>query len=168
MFSSQSYSKVFDVMCFIGIFGGFLMKRAFELAFSNAYIFGGSRPIFVELDEVTFTSPVDVGDLLVFNSCVLYTENDFDMTSYFAKDNYVVTTGGKEILRSLIHVEVECWITVPEKASAKLSNLFCFTFAVSQSDVAQERRIRRVLPSNIDEARRIATRYYLDKEQRTL
>ena len=30
------------------IFGGFLMRRAFELAFSTAYVFGGSRPKFIE------------------------------------------------------------------------------------------------------------------------
>jgi acyl-coenzyme A thioesterase 9 len=142
------------------------MRRAFELAYSNAYVFGGSRPIFVELDEVSFTSPVDVGDLLVFNSCVLYTEDNFNMTNYFAKDNYVIT--GKDIMLPLLHIEVECWITEPEKASAKLSNLFCFTFAVSQLDVVPERRIRRVLPSNVDEARRIAKRISSDIEQRTL
>ena len=54
------------------IFGGFLMRRAFELAFSN-YVFGGSRPIFLEVDEVFFARPVHVGDWLVSNSCVLYT-----------------------------------------------------------------------------------------------
>jgi acyl-coenzyme A thioesterase 9 len=142
------------------------MRRAFELAYSNAYIFGGSRPIFVELDEVSFTSPVDIGDLLVFNSCVLYTESNVNMTSYFAKDNNVCN--GKDIMLPLLHIEVECWVTEPEKASAKLSNLFCFTFAVSQSEAMPERRIRRVLPSNIDEARRIAKRISADIEQRLL
>ncbi|EXB61150.1 hypothetical protein L484_007416 [Morus notabilis] len=41
------------------IFGGFLMHRAFELAFSTAYAFAGL---------------VDVGDFLRLKSCVLYTE----------------------------------------------------------------------------------------------
>jgi len=56
------------------IFGGFLMRKAFEVAFSTAYVFGGARPIFLEVDEVSFLAPVDVGDLLVFNSRVLYTD----------------------------------------------------------------------------------------------
>lgn len=43
------------------IFGGFLMRRAFELAFANAYVFGGGRPVFKEVDEVSFAAPVDVG-----------------------------------------------------------------------------------------------------------
>lgn len=34
------------------IFGGFLMRRAFELAFACAYTFAGWRPQFVRCEEV--------------------------------------------------------------------------------------------------------------------
>jgi acyl-coenzyme A thioesterase 9 len=34
------------------IFGGFLMRRAYELAFSTAHLFCGSRPRFVQVDRV--------------------------------------------------------------------------------------------------------------------
>lgn len=34
------------------IFGGFLMHRAYEVAFCAAFMFGGSRPQFSEIDEV--------------------------------------------------------------------------------------------------------------------
>jgi acyl-coenzyme A thioesterase 9 len=40
------------------IFGGFLMRRAFELAFSTCYVFGGRRPYFLEVDHVDFRKPV--------------------------------------------------------------------------------------------------------------
>lgn len=40
------------------IFGGFLMRRAFELAFATAYTFAGSAPLFVEVDHVDFLKPV--------------------------------------------------------------------------------------------------------------
>lgn len=40
------------------IFGGFLMRKAFELAFSNAYAFAGVAPRFVEVDHVDFFKPV--------------------------------------------------------------------------------------------------------------
>ena len=50
------------------IFGGFLMRRAFELAFATAYMFGGDKPRFLEVDDISFDKPVDVGDLLVFKS----------------------------------------------------------------------------------------------------
>ncbi|CAM0952451.1 unnamed protein product [Alopecurus aequalis] len=56
------------------IFGGFLMHRAFELAFATAYAFVGQRPSFLEVDHVDFLKPVDVGDFLRFKSCVLFTQ----------------------------------------------------------------------------------------------
>lgn len=40
------------------IFGGFLMHRAFELAFSTAYTFAGLVPCFLEVDHVDFLRPV--------------------------------------------------------------------------------------------------------------
>ncbi|CAM9147871.1 unnamed protein product, partial [Sphacelaria rigidula] len=56
------------------IFGGFLMRRAYEVAFCAAFMFGGSRPQFSEIDEVVFLQPVDVGDLVHLDACVLYTK----------------------------------------------------------------------------------------------
>lgn len=40
------------------IFGGFLMHRAFELAFSTAYTFAGLVPHFSEVNHVHFVRPV--------------------------------------------------------------------------------------------------------------
>lgn len=40
------------------IFGGFLMRRAFELAFSTTYAFAGVAPHFLEVDHVDFVRPV--------------------------------------------------------------------------------------------------------------
>lgn len=42
------------------IFGGFLMRRAFELAYATAYAFAGSAPCFVEVDHVDFLKPVSL------------------------------------------------------------------------------------------------------------
>lgn len=42
------------------IFGGFLMRRAFELAYATAYAFAGSAPCFVEVDHVDFLKPVSM------------------------------------------------------------------------------------------------------------
>ena len=44
------------------------MRRAFELAFATCYNFGGGRPKFVEVDDISFLEPVDVGDLMVFHA----------------------------------------------------------------------------------------------------
>lgn len=118
------------------IFGGFLMRRAFELAFANAYMFGGFHPSFQEVDEVSFSAPVDIGDLIVFKSRILYYED------------------------GQIHVEVEAWVTEPENAAAKRSNQFYFTFRIEQTP-----KRTRVLPANMDEARQIVFRMLREKEQ---
>lgn len=52
------------------IFGGFLMRRAFELAFSTAYAFAGAAPHFMEVDHVDFFKPVSIQptkDTIYFN-----------------------------------------------------------------------------------------------------
>ncbi|GIL91073.1 hypothetical protein Vretifemale_18757 [Volvox reticuliferus] len=54
------------------VFGGFLMRRAYELAFATTYMFGGVRPAFHKVEEITFTRPVDVGDLLRLTSTVVH------------------------------------------------------------------------------------------------
>ncbi|KAH9551137.1 hypothetical protein CY35_10G107600 [Sphagnum magellanicum] len=98
------------------IFGGFLMRRAFELAFSTCYVFGGITPLFLEVDHVDFRRPVDVGDLLRFKSCVLYTETE-------------------NVEQPLIHVEVVAHVTKPENRSSEVSNTFYFTFTLNPKDL---------------------------------
>ena len=127
------------------------MRRAFELAYSTAYVFGGGLPRFLEVDGISFDDPVDVGDLLVFKSRVIYTLPD---GGYLG--DYVQGHGNMP----LVTIEVEAWVTVPEKATAKVSNHFYFTFALPTKE-----NCRRVLPGNIDEARTQALRMIADSEQ---
>lgn len=155
------------------IFGGFLMRKAFELAFSTAYMFGGARPVFLEVDDVSFLAPVDVGDLLVFNSRVLYTDTgsvaDYlnHMTTHCVIEmhGYQESNDDARHVRDddtlpLVHVEVETWVTEPEKATSRLSNQFYFTFAI-----VRKSPLRHVLPGTHDEARRMVQRMQLDAEQ---
>mmetsp|Transcript_384 Transcript_384/g.555 ORF Transcript_384/g.555 Transcript_384/m.555 type:complete len:450 (-) Transcript_384:190-1539(-) len=132
------------------IFGGFLMRKACELAFNTAYIFSGILPTFYEVDEVSFGIPVNAGDLLKFHSRVLYSITHSDEETLRCFDGLTQT----------VSVEVECWVLDPVHSSAKLSNKFYFTFAVP-SGVP----LRRVLPSNIGEARKIANRMHADHIQ---
>lgn len=123
------------------IFGGFLMHRAFELAFSTAYAFAGMMPCFLEVDHVDFLRPVDVGDFLRFKSCVLYTE-------YENAD------------QPLINIEVVAHVTKPELRSSEVSNKFYFTFTVCQEAKGKANgfRIRKVVPATEEEARTILER----------
>lgn len=120
------------------IFGGFLMQRAFELAFSTAYAFAGLMPCFLEVDRVDFLKPVDVGDFLRFKACVLYTE-------------------AENSDEPVINVEVVAHVTRPELRSSEVSNKFYFKFTVSSEVKATKNgfRIRKVVPATEEEARRI-------------
>lgn len=56
------------------IFGGYLLKQTFELAFSCAAAFSHSRPTFISLDPSTFENPVPVGSVLYLTATVAYTD----------------------------------------------------------------------------------------------
>jgi hypothetical protein len=130
----------------------------------------------------------------VFNSRVLYTEPcGADLGTYYVQQQppHSNQESSPPVKLPIVHVEVECWVTEPEKAQARLSNQFYFTFAVRSStsstatttkrdgaqgaddDVTSSKPppplvlppIRKVLPSNIDEARRMASRILGDQEQ---
>ncbi|KAJ8774752.1 hypothetical protein K2173_017198 [Erythroxylum novogranatense] len=121
------------------IFGGFLMRKAFELAFSNTYAFAGVPPQFVEVDHIDFLKPVDVGNFLRLKSCVLYTELEHPS-------------------KPLIKVEVIAQVTRPELRVIEESNKFYFTFTVQPEAIADGLRIPKVLPATEDEARRVLER----------
>ncbi|XP_004251999.1 acyl-coenzyme A thioesterase 2, chloroplastic isoform X1 [Solanum lycopersicum] len=121
------------------IFGGFLMRRAFELAYATAYAFAGSAPCFVEVDHVDFLKPVDVGNFLRLKSCVLYTELE-------------------NLSKPLINVEVVAHVMRPELRSSEVSNNFYFTFTVQQDSLKNGARVRNVVPGTEEEARRVIER----------
>eukprot|EP01006_Ploeotia_vitrea_P018156 TRINITY_DN49426_c0_g1_i1.p1 TRINITY_DN49426_c0_g1~~TRINITY_DN49426_c0_g1_i1.p1 ORF type:complete len:408 (+),score=41.55 TRINITY_DN49426_c0_g1_i1:22-1245(+) len=54
------------------VFGGHLMKIAFELAWSSVHVFCKSRPTFVAMERVNFIRPVNIGDIIVATAHVNY------------------------------------------------------------------------------------------------
>nr|GLL49315.1 acyl-coenzyme A thioesterase 9, mitochondrial-like [Ipomoea trifida] len=126
------------------IFGGFLMRRAFELAYATAYAFAGSAPCFKEVDHIDFLKPVDVGNFLRFKSCVLYTELENPSQPF-------------------INVEVVAHVTRPELRSSEVSNKFYFTFSVCSDALENSPRIRSVVPATEEEARRVIERMDAEK-----
>lgn len=90
------------------VFGGYLMHRAYDLAQATSYIFAGAYPHFLEVDQIDFKKPVDIGDLVRLKSRVVFTNDDPIM--------------------SVVMVEVTCQVVRPEKASSFVSNSFNFVF----------------------------------------
>ncbi|NXM70754.1 ACOT9 thioesterase, partial [Serilophus lunatus] len=59
------------------IFGGFLMRKAFELGWATACSYGGPRPFIVSVDDIMFQKPVEIGALLLLSAQVCYTEKNY-------------------------------------------------------------------------------------------
>jgi acyl-CoA hydrolase len=57
------------------IFGGFLVRRAYELSSICAGLVAPDRPVIASVDRINFFHPVRVGDSLHFTSRVVYTGN---------------------------------------------------------------------------------------------
>jgi acyl-CoA hydrolase len=55
------------------IFGGHLIRRAFELAHIHAEEIAPQRPVVARVDRINFLQPVRIGDKLHFTSRVVYT-----------------------------------------------------------------------------------------------
>ncbi|KAI5959405.1 uncharacterized protein KGF55_005382 [Candida pseudojiufengensis] len=56
------------------IFGGYLLRQTFELAYCTAATFAAA-PRFVSLDTTTFKTPVPVGSVLTMDASISYTEH---------------------------------------------------------------------------------------------
>lgn len=87
------------------IFGGFLLKQTFELAFTTAAAFAHARPTFVSLDPSTFLNPVPVGSILYMTAHVVYTDppllgapgEQFDETSEYTRVQIRVDTKVRDV-----------------------------------------------------------------------
>jgi acyl-coenzyme A thioesterase 9 len=56
------------------IFGGFIMRRAYELAHISAERIASHRPVIAAVNRVNFLQPVQIGDKLHMSAGVVYTE----------------------------------------------------------------------------------------------
>eukprot|EP01018_Ginkgo_biloba_P028620 Gb_20781 [translate_table: standard] len=115
------------------VFAGFLMGRAYELAFNTCYAFVGHRPCFVEVGHIEYLKPVEVGDFLRFKSCVLHTQFD-------------------DPKPPVIHIEVVAHVTRPELKISEVSNTYYFIFTVHSGALEGGIKIKKVLPATEEEA----------------
>ncbi|CAD6187658.1 unnamed protein product [Caenorhabditis auriculariae] len=59
------------------IFGGFLMRKALELAHTNAKLFCKGHVVIRAMDDIVFVKPVEIGNVLHLDSYITYTENEY-------------------------------------------------------------------------------------------
>ena len=152
------------------IFGGYLMRQTYELAFSCAASFAHARPSFVSLDPSSFLNPVPVGSVLYLTATVAYTDPPlFGVAGEGSDVRPQNRPGGQDGLQvdnmkksidsvtehaqTRIQVRVDSRVRDIEHGTSKPTGQFNYTFTVSK-DV-------RVLPQTYSELI-----YYLDARRR--
>ena len=116
------------------IFGGFLLKQTFELAFCCCAAFSHARPTFVNLDPSTFDNPVPVGSVLYLTATVAYTDPPLITSS---------KTGNGEALEEetkdmdpknqvRVQIRVDSKVRNVEHGETKPTGQFNYTFLVEK------------------------------------
>ncbi|KAF9644432.1 thioesterase thiol ester dehydrase-isomerase [Thelephora ganbajun] len=111
------------------IFGGYLMRLAYELGFANATIFC-RRPVrFLSLDKIAFTKPVSIGSTLRLRSTIIHST---------ASERY----------SAIIHVRVEANVVDVSTGLEETTNDFRFTWALDDGPPLP----RNVVPKTYEES----------------
>lgn len=108
------------------VFGGILMREAFELAYATATLYCRGRPIFRAIDELAFVHPVPIGSILELMAVIAYTEPSVDGL--------------------LMHIQVTADVINVETGQRVTTNTFHLTFKTSGSDI-----LLPVLPETYEE-----------------
>lgn len=140
------------------IFGGFLMRQAFELAHVTCGLFTGVMPTFLSMDDVSFLRPVHIGSVLALESQVVYTSTStLDYESDQDRDQQSATGGAKQQQQGFPLVQVRVQANVGNFGTAfEPSNVFHFNFKAGANQ-------RKVVPNAYSEAMA-----YLDGRRRMI
>ncbi len=79
------------------IFGGFLMRQAYELAWANACLYCKAPPKISVVDDISFKKPVLIGSLLFLTSQVVYTESNHIQVKVHAETVSPVNPNSREM-----------------------------------------------------------------------
>ncbi|CAO3633916.1 unnamed protein product [Mucor hiemalis] len=118
------------------VFGGYLMRRAYELAHATGSLFAKSNVNLLSLDEIVFKKPVPVGSLLNLSSQIIYSPGDHHKS---------------------FQVSVKAEVTDVEAGTTDLTNTFHFSFS------GQEKPARKILPRTYAESMLYIEGNYNDK-----
>lgn len=112
------------------IFGGFLLKSTFELAFTCASSISHTRPTFIALDPSTFLHPVPVGSVLYLTATVAYSDSPLPhlpSSPSFPTDKKTSPPG-----TSRIQIRVDSKVRSIEGGETKPTGTFNYTFQVGR------------------------------------
>lgn len=111
------------------IFGGYLMRLAYELGYANASLFTKCPLRFLSLDGITFRLPVPIGSALRLTSTICHTTTD-------------------EQHRALVNVWVQANVIDSQTGDEQTTNNFYFTWCREDGEDLK----RTVVPKTYQEA----------------
>ncbi|KAI5955357.1 hypothetical protein KGF54_001918 [Candida jiufengensis] len=145
------------------IFGGYLLRQTFELAYCTAATFS-APPRFVSLDTTTFKTPVPVGSVLTMEASISYTEHlhngdekayvdspfDFKlpaMNKISSRPDVFLNEPG-----TLVQVKVDTFIQHLGSTDSKPAGTFIYSFFVPKvSSAGEENGFFSVIPQTYSE-----------------
>jgi acyl-coenzyme A thioesterase 9 len=93
------------------VFGGYLMRKAYEIAWTNANLIIGDPNIYLmELDDISFRHPVEIGSILEFQARSVYSTE------------------------STLSISVHADVINPQTKEKKRTNTFEFCFSIKDPD----------------------------------
>lgn len=121
------------------IFGGYLIRRAFELAHLHAEEIAPDRPIVARVDRINFLQPVRIGDTLHFTSRVVYTGE-----TSFCVELTIERVSGDRVIKALSNTCVFTFVNVDEALRPRpVTKVFPTTYAEDARYLAAHRRRMR-------------------------
>lgn len=140
MYSTQIMQPQYRNRHHFMIFGGFLLKQTFELAFCCAASFSHSRPIFLSLDPSTFANPVPVGSVLYLKAIVAYTEcvertseNSIEkLDDLGGRGDLKGFSASKTSVHTKVQIRIDSSVRNIEHAETKPTGQFNYTFLVKK------------------------------------
>ncbi|EKM77042.1 hypothetical protein AGABI1DRAFT_122296 [Agaricus bisporus var. burnettii JB137-S8] len=113
------------------VFGGYLMRLAYELGIANTVVFTRGPARFLSLDSISFARPVPIGSILSLTSQIHHTTSSPDYPT-------------------IVHVGVKANVVDVETGSERTTNDFRFTWA--QEHGKGSTVPRKVVPRTYQEA----------------
>ncbi|CUM52782.1 uncharacterized protein AC631_03041 [Debaryomyces fabryi] len=144
------------------IFGGYLLRQSFELAYCASAAFAKAAPRFVSLDSTTFKQPVPVGSVLSMTATVSYTEHIHEKGNSYNDTPFGFSLPATNKLSSnpdaflsecgtLIQVRVDTTIKHLESAEAKESGTFIYSFFLPKNSKDEEVDYCSIMPQTYSE-----------------
>lgn len=142
------------------IFGGYLLRQAFELGYCCAGKFSHANPRFVSLDSTNFKAPVPVGAVLSMRASVSYTEHihsgecheDYPFNLKISAMNKISKNPDAFVSEpgTLIQVKVDTQIAPLDGEETQDAGTFVYSFFVPKSS-KEDYTYRTVIPQTYSE-----------------